>query len=104
MDETIAIIERLGSLGILVLMVWRAPAIISSIKELLNSVTDKVAALQSQTLDIYIKQQETERNMMAQRFEALDRSMEKIGQALDASMKTQTEILHRVDRLERMES
>lgn len=94
MPEIIPIIERLGSLGILVLMVWRAPAIIAAIKELLNSVTDKVASLQEKTLDVYIKQQETERSMVCQRFESIEKGIEKMGEALTSSMNTQTEILH----------
>lgn len=94
MEAVIPIIERLGSLGILVLMVWRAPAIIAAIKDLLNNVTDKVAAIQDKSLAVFEKQQEAERELFKVRFENTEKTLEKIGNALDTTMRTQTEILH----------
>ena len=105
--DFIPIVERLGSLGILVLMVWRAPAIIASIQTLLNSVVDKVSAIQDKTLAAYEKQQESDRELFKARFENMEKGLEKIGNALEATMRTQTEILHNQNdmrhRLEQLE-
>jgi hypothetical protein len=97
--EIIPIIERLGSLGILALMVWRAPAIIAAIQGLLNGVIDKIGAIQDKSLDIYVKQQEAERTMVSQRFETMERSLEKISEVLDSSMKAQNEVLHQLSEV-----
>jgi hypothetical protein len=114
MEAAIPIVERLGSLGILVLMVWRAPAIVAAIQALLGSVTDKVAQLQSTTLTAFKEQQEAERALFTIRFENIEKGLEKIVVSLDATMKSQTTILqivnsvyeeqneirHRLERLE----
>lgn len=92
--DFIPIVERLGSLGILVLMVWRAPAIILAIQGLLNGVVDKVTAIQDKSLAVYERQQQAEREMVSVRFENIEKGIDKMGNALEASMRTQTEILH----------
>jgi len=107
MPEFIPIIERLGSLGILVLMVWREPAIVAAIKDLINGVVDKISAMNDKHLEMYAKQQETERNLIVQRFEPLERGLEKIGESLTSSMQVQNEILHQQNeirhRIEKLE-
>lgn len=106
--ELIPIVERLGSLGILVLMVWRAPTIIQAIQGLLNSVVDKVTTIQERNLESYEKQQAADRSLVSLKFEIMERSLEKIGTALESTMRTQTEILvnqtemrHRLELLEK---
>lgn len=94
METIIPIIERLGSLGILVLMVWRAPSIIAAIKDLLNSVTTQVTAIQDKALVVFERQQEAERKLFEVRFANSEKTLEKIGDALETTMRTQTEILH----------
>lgn len=92
--DFIPIVERLGSLGILVLMVWRAPAIIASIQSMLNSVIDKVTAIQDKNLAVFERQQTAEREMVSSRFDPIEKGIDKMGTALEASMRTQTELLH----------
>jgi hypothetical protein len=107
MEAIIPIVERLGSLGILVLMVWRAPSIITAIKDMLGSVTDKIAAIQEKSLNVFEKQQEAERKLFEIRFASSEKTLEKIGDALETTMRTQTEILHNQtemrNRLEQLE-
>ena len=92
--DFIPIVERLGSLGILVLMVWRAPSIIAAIKDLMNDVVDKVTAIQEKNLAVFERQQTAEREMVSSRFDPIEKGIDKMGTALEASMRTQTEILH----------
>lgn len=93
MDDIIHIVERLGSLGILVLMVWRAPAIIAAIQSLMGSQIEKVSQLQKETLAAFKEQQEAEREVMTLRFENTEKAVERLATSMDATLKSQTVML-----------
>lgn len=107
MEDIVKIVERLGSLGILVLLIWRVPAIIDALKGMTEMVIDKIGTMQDKNLSTFKEQQNTERALMTTRFELVDKNLERVGQALEASIKIQNEMLvttndvkHRLEKLE----
>lgn len=107
MEDVVKIIERLGSLGILVILIWRVPAILDSLTAHTAMAIDKIVIMQDKTLTMYKEQQTIERSLMINRFESVDRTLEKVCDALESNMKiqnetlvTQNEIKHRLERLE----
>jgi paraquat-inducible protein B len=99
MEAIIPIVERLGSLGILVLMVWRAPSIIGAISTLIDTVSSRLAAVQDKVLAAYKEQQQSERDLVTLRFEQVDKALEKLVSGLDTTMKSQATLINGINQV-----
>lgn len=101
-------LQNIGAMMILAILVLRLPNIISAFNSGVQLIINNVMQIQEKALLAFKDQNEKDREYNGVRFEKIENSLEKIGEALNTSMAVQNKILgkqedieKRLDRLEK---
>lgn len=73
MDPTIvSSISQFGALGILAIMVWKAPGIVAAINDLIQKVIGNVRETQTEALNVFKSEQQALLEMVDRRFSSTE--------------------------------
>lgn len=102
LNAIVTTVSQLGALGILALMVWRAPSILTSINALIQGVIGNVRTAQGEALNVFKTEQQNLIDMIDRRFSSTESTLVKL-------VETQTQLVAelrslgvRVENLERV--
>ena len=92
MDPTVTAIQQYGALAILALMVWKLPAVIIAISAIVESMIKHVRETQTEALTVFKSENDKILGMLESRFETIET-------ALNASVKSNTEMIGELKEL-----
>jgi hypothetical protein len=80
MDLTFVVntVGQFGALGILAIMVWRAPSVLAAINDLIQRVIANVREAQSEALNVFKSEQQNLIDMIDRRFSSTEGTLVKL--------------------------
>lgn len=104
MDPTISAVQNYGAMGILALMVWRLPSILSAINEMVQNNVKNVRETQTEALNVFKSENDKILTMLGARFKAIEETTQGILKTNTAMIAELKGISIRVGELERDKS
>lgn len=93
-------LENIGAIAILAILVYRLPNIITSINAGVQLIINSVQSVQEKALNVFKDQNDKDRDFYVARFEKIEESLEKMGNALETNMALQNKMLDRQNTLD----
>ena len=94
-------LQHFGALGILALMVWKSPGILSGISELIQKVIGTVRETQTEALEVFKTEQQSLIDMVDRRFQTIETTLVKLVEIQTTLVTGISSLGVRVEHLER---